>query len=94
MEEKEILEEEILEEEKEHVLHEGISTEKPAEKIEEVQQAEKSETQKALEIMLGLDTEPALLMDVSEEECSSSPLLSKAREFRAMFEQLEAQKGE
>ena len=93
MEEKEILEE-VLEEEKEHVLHEGVSTEKPAEKIEEVQQAEKSETQKALEIMLGLDTEPALLMAVNEEERSSSPLLSKAREFRALFEQLEAKKGE
>lgn len=91
MEETEITEE-ILEEEKEHVLHEGPQIKKLAEKIEEVQQAEKSETQKALEIMLGVDTEPVLLI-VSEEENSNSPLITKAREFRELFEQLEMQKG-
>lgn len=89
MEEAEIIEE-ILEEE--HVLHEGPQIKKLAEKIEKVQQAEKSETQKALEIMLGVDTVPVILT-VSEEENGNSPLLSKAREFRALFEQLEAQKG-
>ena len=91
MEETEIIEE-VLEEEKEHVLHEGPQTKKLAEKIEEVQQAEKSETQKALEIMLGVDSEPVLLT-VSEEENSNSPLLTKAREFRELFEQLEVQQG-
>ncbi len=91
MEKTEIVEE-VLEEEKEHVLHEGVPTEKPVEIIKEVQQAEKSETQKALEIMLGVDTEPVLLI-VSEEENSNSPLLTKAREFRELFEQLEVQKG-
>lgn len=93
MEDTEIIEE-VLEEEKEHVLHEGVPTEKTAEKIEEVQRAEKSETQKALEIMLGLDTESVSLMDTRGEKSDTSPLIWKAKEFRALLEQLEAQKGE
>ena len=83
--------EEVNEENKEHTLHEGTPTEKTAEVIEEVQTAEKSETQKALEIMLGLNEEPALLTAAatSESPPEESPLIRKAREFRSIFEQME-----
>lgn len=79
--------EEVIKENKEHTLNEGTPTEKPAEVIEEVQIAGKSDTQKALEIMLGFNEEPVLLTAAATAE--EALLIRKAREFRNQFEQME-----